>query len=233
MEYVYLLQELDFGRTAPTGSYKIGMTSKDVDSRKRQYKAGNPRHLRTLHSIQVTDAQAVETELHRQLAEWRINEGGGDEWFYFTDADIDVVIDIMNSYDESLVYEIPVYDSSAYFTESPYDAYPSYSNDWADSVYATGIAIVVVVGLMVGGIALVLNQSLPSTPAPARITVPAGTGYAGANLRSEPKDGDEFIIGQVRSGESVKAYEVSFDGKWRRVELSDGRSGWIASNFVR
>ncbi|MFM7448319.1 MAG: SH3 domain-containing protein [Leptolyngbyaceae cyanobacterium] len=75
------------------------------------------------------------------------------------------------------------------------------------------------------------RQSLQAEP--ARIKVPIATGYEGANLRSAPRDGNKFIIGQVRSGEQVTAYEVSPDGQWRRVKLSDGRSGWVANNFVK
>ncbi|NJR63759.1 MAG: SH3 domain-containing protein [Cyanobacteria bacterium CRU_2_1] len=78
-----------------------------------------------------------------------------------------------------------------------------------------------------------IEQSQSSKATSARIEVPISTGYEGANLRSAPKDGNEFIIGQVRNGEQVIAYEVSPNGQWRRVKLSDGRSGWVASNFVK
>ncbi len=67
----------------------------------------------------------------------------------------------------------------------------------------------------------------------ARIEIPTATGYDATNLRSEPKLGDEFIIDQVRNGEQVTAYEMSPDGQWRKIILSDGRSGWVASNMVR
>jgi hypothetical protein len=82
MQFVYLLQEIDYDDVSPTGLYKIGKTSKDVNTRKRQYQAGNARYLNPLHTIQVRDAQAVETQLHRFWTDFRIRgEGGGDEWF--------------------------------------------------------------------------------------------------------------------------------------------------------
>ena len=71
-----------------------------------------------------------------------------------------------------------------------------------------------------------IEQSQSSQATSARI-------ISRANLRSAPKKGNEFIIGEVRNGEQVMAYEVSPDGQWRRVKLSDGRSGWVASNFVK
>lgn len=66
-----------------------------------------------------------------------------------------------------------------------------------------------------------------------RIEVPISTGFEATKLRSAPKFGDEFVIGQVRTGEPVTAYEISPDGQWRRIRLPDGRAGWVASNMVR
>ena len=76
------------------------------------------------------------------------------------------------------------------------------------------------------------NSQSPQAVA-TRIEVPISTGFDATNLRSAPKFGDEFIIGQVRTGESVTAYEISPDGQWRRIRLPDGRAGWVASNMVR
>lgn len=78
-----------------------------------------------------------------------------------------------------------------------------------------------------------IEQRQSSQATSARIEVPISTGYKEANLRSAPTNGNEFIIGQVKNGEQIIAYEVSPDGQWRRVKLSDGRSGWVASNFVK
>lgn len=78
-----------------------------------------------------------------------------------------------------------------------------------------------------------IEQDQSSQATSARIEIPISTGYKVANLRSAPKNGDKFIIGQIRSGAQVTAYELSPDGQWRRVKLLDGRSGWVSSNFVK
>jgi hypothetical protein len=98
MECVYLLQELDFDGT-PTGLYKIGRTSKDAQQRKRQYQAGNARKVNVYFTVKVYDSQAVETDLHRRLAAYRLALGGGDEWFNFRSVDIAKVVRLMEEYE--------------------------------------------------------------------------------------------------------------------------------------
>lgn len=78
-----------------------------------------------------------------------------------------------------------------------------------------------------------IEQRQLSQATSAQIEVPISTGYEVANLRSAPKDGNKFVIGKLRSGEKVTAYEVSPNGLWRRVKLSDGTSGWVANKFVK
>ena len=79
MEYVYILQEMDFDGT-PTGHYKIGKTKAGTEARKRQYQAGNPRYLDPFHTIEVNNSQAIETELHQRFDYYRLKGyGGGDE----------------------------------------------------------------------------------------------------------------------------------------------------------
>ncbi len=224
MQCVYLLQEIELYGSSPTGYYKIGKTSKDAESRKRQYQAGNARRVVTLYNIQVANAQMIETELHRQLEDCRVKEGGGDEWFDFREIDINWVISRMNEYGETQVHFIPTYAD-----DTSYSSYSFNDDDWPDNFSNVGIWILICLGLLFGG--GVMSQSSQATS--ARIDVPILTGYEGANLRSAPKNGDEFIIGQVRSGEQAIAYEISRDGQWRRVKLPDGRAGWVANNFVK
>ncbi|MFB8788893.1 MAG: GIY-YIG nuclease family protein [Potamolinea sp.] len=101
MECVYLLQEIDFDGT-PTGLYKIGKTTKEAEQRKRQYQAGNARRVDLHTTIKVTNSQAVETELHRLFADYRMSYGGGDEWFDFRSVDINKVVTVFKRYDESV-----------------------------------------------------------------------------------------------------------------------------------
>lgn len=225
MQCVYLLQEIDFDGISPTGLYKIGKTSRDAEIRKRQYQAGNARRVDTLHTIQVLNAQIVETELHRCFSARRIIQGGGDEWFYFGDVDINEVITFMDNYDETPVYETYDYsykDSYSYGSDSSYD-------DWDDNWVAIVGVILICLGLLFGG--NILSQRVQSTS--ARIDIPVSAGYAVVNLRSHPRHGDEFVIGQVRHGEQIVAYETSLDGQWRRIKLPDARPGWVANNFIK
>ena len=120
MECVYLLQEIDFDGT-PTGLYKIGKTTKEAEQRKRQYQAGNARRVDVYATIKVFDSQAVETELHRQLADYRLKYGGGDEWFDFRAVDIDSVVAFMKEYDQSLPEPQPYYPSPP---KTPSDEFP-------------------------------------------------------------------------------------------------------------
>ncbi|MGG6281811.1 GIY-YIG nuclease family protein [Leptolyngbya sp. AN03gr2] len=98
-EFVYLLRELDLFTDHPSCLYKIGMTTTTVLNRKSQYKAGNARRVETLFVIQVEDAQAIETELHRKFQSHRIKGlGGGDEWFYFKPNEVPEVIVAFKKY---------------------------------------------------------------------------------------------------------------------------------------
>lgn len=108
MAYVYLLQELDFNGQ-PTGLYKIGQTKKDVESRKKQYQAGNARQVVEFYAIFVDDSQYVETQLHRYFVDERTSFGGGDEWFYFPDIStvMSTVIEVMDKFSEGSLIEEP------------------------------------------------------------------------------------------------------------------------------
>lgn len=147
MQHVYLLQEIEAGGTAPTGFYKIGKTKATVEDRKKNYRAGNPRRLDTLHTIQVTDAQAIETTLHRRLTYYRRKYGGGDEWFDFRDVNINSVIEIMNEYAEVPAYAVwgssysDVYDDSygdSYEDEDSYEpSFKAFNHSYSGYDYGT------------------------------------------------------------------------------------------------
>jgi T5orf172 domain len=93
--YVYLLQELGLdGR--PTGLYKIGKTTKDTETRKKQYKAGNARATPVYAVIQVEDPTYAETALKRYYHEQNVYLGGGAEWFQFENPN--AVVEVMQQY---------------------------------------------------------------------------------------------------------------------------------------
>lgn len=236
MQCVYLLAEIDFDGTR-TGLYKIGQTKRGVESRKRQYQAGNARRVDTLHTIQVFDAQAVETALHRHWARERINQGGGDEWFDFRRIGISSVINSMNYYDQTHVYTPrPSY--------SPAQAV-SYRNTYDEGGIPVPLVIIGAVILFFMAIASNSQNHAPATPrdpgahsllrssgVAAQIEIPASEGNALVNLRSDP-DGSSRIEDRLRDGERLTAYEFSQDQQWRRVKLSNGTSGWVSSKFVK
>lgn len=254
MGRVYLLQELDFDGQ-PTGLYKIGKTKVDVEKRKRQYKAGNPRPVVNLYSVEVDDEQFLETSLHRFYRDYRISEGGGDEWFYFGDIDINSVMNTMYKYSvnfnriygnysgtgvvsDDYVYSNPP-DLNEDFSSDDYDNSTEEGwrvEDWGIEDWGIGQYIhtlwIVLIGLL-----LVLMLAMQSPRAhfeptvegvPSQVLMSEGQL---ANLRSEPAFG-ENTVGRVNHGTDVVAYDLSQDGQWRFVELPDGSRGWIASNFV-
>jgi len=140
---VYLLQELGLDGV-PTGLYKIGRTTAEVEARKGQYRAGNARVLKNLGHIDVADSQAVETALHRYFAEYRVkNPGAGDEWFYFGNVDLDWVIGVFDQYEEAE----PVREPEP--TYSNYSGYSTPSYSYSDSLpweWIVGIGAVVLFG---------------------------------------------------------------------------------------
>ncbi|MGG6264162.1 GIY-YIG nuclease family protein [Leptolyngbya sp. AN03gr2] len=103
---VYLLAELENG--SPTGLYKIGKTRSTTASRKRQYQAGNPRQVIIAHEAFVlpNSAQAIETALQHQWAQYHENNGGGDEWYRFP---AEVIPDVIASFDQ---YHIDIHSST-------------------------------------------------------------------------------------------------------------------------
>lgn len=142
-EYVYLLQELNFDDT-PTGFYKIGKTKVEVESRKNQYRAGNARVLKNLGHIIVSDSQTIETALHRYFTDYRVNNpGAGDEWFYFGDVDLDWVSSVFDQYEEAAPVREPEPTYSNYSTYST--PFYSDSNDlpWG---WIVGIGAVTLIG---------------------------------------------------------------------------------------
>jgi T5orf172 domain len=98
-QIVYLHSEIDPTTGKPTGYYKLGLTTVDVEKRKSQYKAGNPRELRTVNIVEVPNAQESETALHRQYAGFNQKaNGGGDEWLYLNSRELENLMRDMSSH---------------------------------------------------------------------------------------------------------------------------------------
>ena len=77
--YVYLLQ-------SPTNAYKIGI-SKRPDDRLRTFSVKLPFEISYVCLIATQDMYGLETKLHAQFADKRIN----GEWFALDDADVEYI----------------------------------------------------------------------------------------------------------------------------------------------
>jgi hypothetical protein len=244
--YVYLLQEIDFNGS-PSGLYKIGKTSlDDIEKRKKQYKAGNARQLKTYARVVVNDPQYVETDLHRHFDSLRIkNNGGGDEWFYF--ANPQIAIDQMNLYgsgsgidwdagDDKPAHQIQYSSSSDDYSYGNYDGV----DWWSIILWALGaIAGIALLGsIMKSDMRVktpIYTKNSPGFNAAANtqqiatqtktIAVPAPNNAA--NIRETPGG---RVIGVVKNGDKVQFTGVE-EGVW--CELSGDAAGWVACDFLR
>jgi hypothetical protein len=78
--YVYCIAEYEDGKE--TGYFKIG-TANDPEKRLRDLQTGNVRQLKSLNEYQAHVSQRLdaEREAHRALEEYKVDLGGGKEWF--------------------------------------------------------------------------------------------------------------------------------------------------------
>lgn len=245
MQFVYLLQELDFDGK-PTGCYKIGQTKRDVEKRKNEYKTGNPRRIRTYHTIKVEYAQPVETKLHQIFISNKVNSGGGDEWFNFDIEEIKYVVEVMNQYSAVPTTGEDKTSEEEHIDDRPsvedYATYSSYT--WEEEILAllfNPLGFFVVIVLTVVAIAGIfsniqqlgqVNNSPAATQLENKQAVISVPGEGKANLRSAPSV-ESSVITTVTTGQSVVALELSTDAQWRKVRLPNGTTGWVASNFVQ
>ena len=99
--YVYLFEEIG-GNGVPTGYYKIGKTTQNVENRRKQIQTGNLRKIDICFVISVPDCHAIEKDLHQRLSRYRIEANGGTEWFDFKTVDIKSVVNLMKGYVEPI-----------------------------------------------------------------------------------------------------------------------------------
>lgn len=71
-------------RYADTNQYKIGVTKRNVEDRRRELQTGAPLDITIEHVFYASDAYGAESKLHDTLYAFDI-PGGGDEWFQFDD----------------------------------------------------------------------------------------------------------------------------------------------------
>ncbi|NER97429.1 MAG: GIY-YIG nuclease family protein [Symploca sp. SIO1B1] len=80
--WVYVLEEIDPISGSPTGFYKVGRTEQErVEDRVRNYQTGNPRRLEVFYREVVPEPDEAEKSLHEDLKKYRVDFGGGEEWF--------------------------------------------------------------------------------------------------------------------------------------------------------
>jgi len=237
MPEVYLNQELDVDDT-PTGFYKIGHTKRTAEERTREYRAGNFRGCPTIHVVNVEDSQAVETQLHRHYAAYRMKgHGGGDEWFDFSTLPIDSVVKTMNGYGRAIATSSTV--SSRTYSSDPVRSSSHESlvdiDEWVARILWALVSVILI--LVIGNTNTVKNLIRSSSGLvqasqcmAARVDVPYLEGLMQVNLRSTPNGS---VVGKLNSGDLLQACEFSADGEWRKVKFGNGNTGWISSRFIR
>ena len=77
--YVYCIAEYEDGRE--TGYFKIG-TAYDLEKRLRDLQTGNARQLKIWKECQLVSQRLdAEKAAHAAVEEYRVDQGGGTEWF--------------------------------------------------------------------------------------------------------------------------------------------------------
>ena len=64
-----------------TGFYKVGGTGMTRNRRRSRLNTGNPRRLTMLDFTEVEQTRNTERAIHDALDHWRVNYGGGREWY--------------------------------------------------------------------------------------------------------------------------------------------------------
>jgi hypothetical protein len=98
--WLYFLRDRDF-RTGKVSKYvKIGKTDYDrpVASRLSEHQTGNPREVYSVHEMQVSSIDTVETHLHHLLA----SHGVHGEWFELDDSQVQQSIDEAKKLEKTL-----------------------------------------------------------------------------------------------------------------------------------
>jgi len=164
MPEVYLNQESDLDGT-PTGFYKIGHTKRTAEERGREYRAGNVRSCPTIHAIRVEDSQAVETQLHRYYASYRMKGyGGGDEWFNFSTLPIDSVVKTMNGYGRAIASPSPIPSVKRSGNPVRPTSFRSSTgmDEWRARIFWALVSVMLL--LAIGNTKTVKNLPIPSQP---------------------------------------------------------------------
>lgn len=91
---IYLIQE------SATQLFKIGITKKDVQQRKRELQTGNASVLTVIHEFETKYNFKLEKAIHAHFRIKKVNS----EWFELTDEDISTFIETCKQYES-------IYDS--------------------------------------------------------------------------------------------------------------------------
>ena len=85
--YIYVIAEQSQG-SINTGMYKVGKTG-NLEERIRNLQTGNERHLCYWYWWKVNDMTAAEEVAHTAVTQYRATGGGGREWFYVPQANLE------------------------------------------------------------------------------------------------------------------------------------------------
>ena len=91
-DYIYIIRECyPQYTTQRTQFYKVGKT-KDHISRLANLQTGNVRKLEYAYLVGVNSMRLAENIAHQRLNKYRVNYGGGREWFEIPNNEINEVI---------------------------------------------------------------------------------------------------------------------------------------------
>ena len=95
---VYLLQEKANGTV--TGNYKVGKAvENNFKKRMSDLQTGNPRKLDDIRKVLVSDYTAAEKGVQTALSEYKVDLGGGTEWFKAEQSELE---SFLNTFDETV-----------------------------------------------------------------------------------------------------------------------------------
>ena len=90
--YVYLIAEYN-EKGKLTRYFKVGGTGEENrNTRRNNLNTGNPRHLKVEYYEPVTRTKDAENDAHKDLIDWRVNMGGGKEWYYVPENQFETFI---------------------------------------------------------------------------------------------------------------------------------------------
>jgi hypothetical protein len=103
MAKIYLMKSNNINDLEEEHKYKIGLTIREVNKRKKELQTGNPDQLITIKEFETEYPFKVEKSLHNYFKHKNIER----EWFMLEKNDIEQFIDLCNKFENNfkILYE--------------------------------------------------------------------------------------------------------------------------------